>query len=133
LVAGINDSTSNIVFLLIQLELRQHPTDLAYISSRLLGWPIVLKTSQSIWLYPVFAFIRYVSIHLDISATVLRSASEKLLSAAADADAVMTRPALRGQTKGVLVGRDRLIWCCHDKGGQGEERSDVRVVYAAKE
>src|SRR6185369_2668726 len=115
LVAGINDATCNIVFLLIQLELRQHPTDLACISSRLLGWPIVLKTSQSIWLYPVFAFIRYVSIHLDISATVRRSAPEKLLSAA-----VMTRPALRGQTKGVLVGRDRLSWFCRDKGGQGE-------------
>jgi hypothetical protein len=118
LVAGINDATCNIAFLLIQLELRQHQTDLAYISSRLLGWPIALKTSQSIWLYPVFAFIRYVSIHLDISATVLRSAAEKLLSAAADA--VMTRPALRGQTKGVLVGRDRLIWFCRDKGGHGE-------------
>ena len=79
----------------------------------------------------MFAFIRYVSIHLDIFATVLRSAPEELLSAAADA--VMTRPALRGQTKGVLVGRERLIWYCHDKGAQGEERSDVRVVYAAKE
>ena len=32
------------------------------------GWPIVLKTSESIWLYPVFAVIRYVSIHLETSA-----------------------------------------------------------------
>jgi hypothetical protein len=113
LVAGINDATCKIVFLLIQLELRQHPTDLACISSRLLGWPIVLKTSQSIWLYPVFAFIRYVSIHLDISATMLRSAPEKLVSAAADA--VMTRPALRGQTTGVLSGENRHIWYCRDE------------------
>jgi hypothetical protein len=37
LVAGIVDASSNIVFLLIQVELRQRPTDLAYISSRLLG------------------------------------------------------------------------------------------------
>jgi hypothetical protein len=66
------------VFLLIELELRQHPTNLAYISSRLLGLPIVLKTSESIWLYPVFAFVCYVSIHLEISATVVRSAPEEL-------------------------------------------------------
>jgi hypothetical protein len=37
--------------------------DLAYISSRLLGLPIVLKTSESIRLSPVFAFVCYVSIH----------------------------------------------------------------------
>jgi hypothetical protein len=49
----------------------------------LLDWPIALKTSQSIWPYPVFAFIRYVSIHLDISATVLQSAPEKLLAVCA--------------------------------------------------
>jgi hypothetical protein len=29
------------------------------------GLPIVLKTSESIWLYPVFAFVCYVSIHLE--------------------------------------------------------------------
>ena len=55
----------------------QHPTNLAYISSRLLGLPIVLKTSESIWLYPAFAFVCYVSIHLEISATVVRSAPEE--------------------------------------------------------
>jgi hypothetical protein len=43
----------------------------------LLGWTIVLKTSQSIRLYPVFAFIRYVSIHPEISATVVGSAPEE--------------------------------------------------------
>src|ERR1700722_3582885 len=37
LVASIIDAACNIVFLLIQLELRQYPTNLAYISSRLLG------------------------------------------------------------------------------------------------
>jgi hypothetical protein len=58
--------------------LPQHPTNLAYISSRLLGLPIVLKTSESIWLYPVFAFVCYVSIHLEISATVVRSAPQEL-------------------------------------------------------
>src|SRR5258708_39934014 len=36
------------------------------------------KTSEFIWLYPVFAFICYVSIHLEISATVVRSAPEEL-------------------------------------------------------
>jgi hypothetical protein len=74
LVAGIIDGSCNIVFLLIQLELRQHPTNLAYIR----GWPIVLKPSESIWRYPVFAFICYVSIHLEISAMVVRSAPEEL-------------------------------------------------------
>jgi hypothetical protein len=38
--------------------------------------PIVLKTSESIWLYPVFAFVCYVSIHLEISATVAISQFE---------------------------------------------------------
>src|ERR1700722_8005972 len=57
--------------------LLQDPTNLAYISSRLLGLPIVLKTSESIWLYPVFAFVCYVSIHLEISATVVRSALQE--------------------------------------------------------
>src|SRR5271154_4061893 len=66
LVAGTIDASCDIVFLLIQLELRKHPTNLAYISSRLRGWPIVLKTSESIWRYPVFAFIYCVSIHLEI-------------------------------------------------------------------
>jgi hypothetical protein len=69
---------ATLVSLLFQLELRSHPTNLAYISSRLLGWPIVLKTSESIWRYPVFAFICYVSIPLEISATVVRSAPGKL-------------------------------------------------------
>jgi hypothetical protein len=49
----------------------------------MLGWPIVLKTSESIWRYPVFAFICYVSIHLEISATVVRSAPENSLSESA--------------------------------------------------
>jgi hypothetical protein len=40
--------------------------------------PIVLKTSEFIWRYAVFAFISYVSIHLEISATVVRSAPEEL-------------------------------------------------------
>ena len=69
---------TGLVFFLIHLELRRHPTNLAYISSRLLGWSIVLKTSEPIWRYPVFAFICYVSIHLEISATVVRSAPEEL-------------------------------------------------------
>jgi hypothetical protein len=77
-IAYIIDTSCNIVFLLIRLELRQHPTNLAYISSRLRGWPIVLKTSESIWRYPVFAFICYVSIHLKNSATVVRPAPEEL-------------------------------------------------------
>jgi hypothetical protein len=38
-----------------------------------------LKTSESIRLYPVFAFVCYVSIHLEISATVVRSAPEERL------------------------------------------------------
>jgi hypothetical protein len=42
------------------------------------GCPIVLKASESIWRYPVFAFICCVSIHLEISATVVRSAPEEL-------------------------------------------------------
>jgi hypothetical protein len=32
---------------------------------------IVLKTSESIWRYPAFAFIRNVSIRLEISATAV--------------------------------------------------------------
>src|SRR5271170_5728642 len=55
LIAGTIDASCDIVFLLIQLELRKHPTNLAYISSRLRGWPIVLNKSESIWRYPVFA------------------------------------------------------------------------------
>src|SRR6201989_1177996 len=43
-----------------------------------LGLPIVLKTSESIWLYPMFAFICYVSIHLEISARVVRSPPQEL-------------------------------------------------------
>jgi hypothetical protein len=78
LVAGIIDASCNIVFLLIQLERRQHPTNLAYISSRLRGRPIALNTSESIWRYPMFASICYVSLHLEISATVVRSAPEEL-------------------------------------------------------
>jgi hypothetical protein len=42
------------------------------------GWPIVLETSESIWRYHVLAVIRYVSIHVEISATVVRSAPEEL-------------------------------------------------------
>jgi hypothetical protein len=41
----------------------------------LLGSPIVLKTSESIWQCPVFGFIFYVSIHLEISETVMRAAT----------------------------------------------------------
>jgi hypothetical protein len=39
-------------------------------------WPIVLKTSESIWRYPVFVLICYVSIRLEISAALVRSAPE---------------------------------------------------------
>ena len=42
------------------------------------GCPIVLKTSEPIWRYPVFAFICYVSIHLEISATMVRFTPEEL-------------------------------------------------------
>ncbi|HYZ73569.1 MAG TPA: hypothetical protein VE641_10865, partial [Chthoniobacterales bacterium] len=66
------------VFVPIQPELRSHPTNFGCISSRLRGWLIALKPSESIWRYPVFAFICYVSIHLAISATVVRSAPEEL-------------------------------------------------------
>jgi hypothetical protein len=73
----------------------------------------------------MFAFICYVSIHLEISATVVRSAPEELpkhrrkatianasglrvLTAIAVAVQMwlITRPALRGETRGVLVGRE---------------------------
>ena len=37
-----------------------------------------LRTSESIWRHPMFAFICYVSIHLEISAMVVRSAPEKV-------------------------------------------------------
>jgi hypothetical protein len=37
-----------------------------------------LRTSESIWRHPMFAFICYVSIHPDIFATVVRSAPEKV-------------------------------------------------------
>jgi hypothetical protein len=40
--------------------------------SRLPGWPIVLRTSESIGRNTMFAFICYVSIHLEISARVAR-------------------------------------------------------------
>src|ERR1700751_612154 len=87
--------------------------------------PIVPKTSESIWLYPVFAFICYVSIHLEISATVAHLLQRNSLSTVAKpqsptrpvfvlspqslrcSDAVdESRPALRGQTTGVLVVRE---------------------------
>src|ERR1700733_3485488 len=83
-IAGIIDTSCNIVFLLIQLELRQHPTNLAYISSRLLGWPITLKTSEPIRRYSMFAFIFYVSIHLEISAMRFIAKREAFLSERAD-------------------------------------------------
>jgi hypothetical protein len=67
LVADIIDASCKTVFLLIQLELCQHPANLADISWQSLGWSIVLKASESSRRYPVFAFIRYVSIHLEIS------------------------------------------------------------------
>jgi hypothetical protein len=54
------------------VSFRQAVMNFAYILSRLRGWPIVLKTSESIWCK--FAFICYVSIHLEISAAVLFSA-----------------------------------------------------------
>ena len=37
----------------------------------------VLNTSESIWRYPVFVFICYVSVHLEISATVVRPPPEE--------------------------------------------------------
>jgi hypothetical protein len=62
---GFSLGQLGLAFLLIQLESRQHPTNPAYISSRLRGWLFVLNTSESIWRYPVFAFICCVSIHLE--------------------------------------------------------------------
>jgi hypothetical protein len=115
---------TGLVFFLIHLELRRHPTNLAYISSRLLGWSIVLKTSEPIWRYPVFAFICYVSIHLEISAAVVRSAPEELpkrrrkatiadttdrrvlTAIAAAVQMGLMKPVLRGKPSGVLVGRE---------------------------
>src|ERR1700759_270787 len=68
----------HLAFALFNLNFVSIQQILPAFSSRLLGWPIVLKTSESIWRYPVFAFICYVSIHLEISATVVRSAPEEL-------------------------------------------------------
>jgi hypothetical protein len=68
---------------------------------------IVLKTSESIWRFPVFAFICYVSNHLEISAMVVLSAAEELPILCRCSDAVdETRPVVRGQTSRVLVGRE---------------------------
>ena len=136
-------SIPGLVFFLMQLELRRHPTNLAYIWS-IASRPIVLKTSESIWQYPVFAFICDVSIHLEISATVVRSAPEELpkhglktnrqhdrsscshRNRCCCSDTIDdARPALRGQTSGVvLVGREPSHLVQSRQGGQ-EERSDV--------
>jgi hypothetical protein len=113
-------------FFLIQLGLRRHRTNLAYISAPLLGSPIALKTSESIWQCPVFGFIFYVSIHLEISETVMRAApgynrqydwpSCSRRNHCRFSDVVdETRPALGGQMNGVLVGRGPLNRFCRDK------------------
>ncbi len=125
LLAGIIDATCNIVFLPNPTWTSSASNESVHLVAIWAG-PIVLKTSESIWRYPVFAFICYVSIHLEISATVVRSAPEELPkhrrkghnrqhdrssrshhNRCRCSDAVDdTRPALRGQRVAFLVGRE---------------------------
>jgi hypothetical protein len=61
--ACIIDACCKIVFLLRRTELRPLPLAPETITVQL-ELPIVLNPSESIARYPVFAFLRYVSIHL---------------------------------------------------------------------
>lgn len=115
---------TGLVFFLIHLELRRHPTNLAYISSRLLGWSIVLKhqnpsggipcslssvTFQFIWkfLRRWCDLLQRNSLSAARKATIADTTDLRVLTAIAAAVQMgLMKPVLRGKPSGVLVGRE---------------------------
>jgi hypothetical protein len=140
-------SMPDLVFFLIQLDLRRHPTSLVTIA-------VLANRSKNIGIHLSVSRVRYHPLGFNSSgnfcdrrvicsrgafyATAARSQSRHKRPSCSHScgcsDAVaQTRAALRGQTSAFFIGREPSNQALRDKEVKGKERSDVRAVYAAEE